>query len=379
MIAVQMSFVFNTAAILFGWWIKKVPELRMAHYFIYEIATVVGVYCVYRKILQNRARLFESLQKINVGTFTVVLLVYNISMSLVMFKFAVGIGGSSRIGFMTTGWFSYVRPFMFIFDPLGYLFSIYLFDRGNRCLALSVLAPIVFSDILSGSKASFIVAILISLLVYQDLKGAKLVMPKTLKLIFVITLVLAAMFTLDRLHVSMSAMADRFVLTGESTIEVYYSNDPSAASSGVSTVAKIHRGVAKILGDRSANDPDTLFGFALNRLEYGVNTLTGPNATIPSYMLCNYSGWENLIGFASIFGYLAIVTWFYELFIYRRRQATSQIVFFPFVVSALYKFPQEYNFGMSSITLICMFTLAFVWISVAITASQGAKSAYDTA
>jgi hypothetical protein len=230
---------------------------------------------------------------------------------------------------------------------------------------------------LSGSKASFIAGAVLGVLLYQDLKGAKLAISRSLKVSLIIGLSLVAMLTLVHLDVSMTDMAERFARTGESTIMVYYSDDPTAAASGVSTLAKVHRGVAKLLGDRSAADPDTLFGFALSRVEYGSNTLTGPNATISSYMMCNYSGWENLIAVISIIGYLAIVMWFYNVFIYM--QSTAMVVLVPFVVGFLNNFPQDYNNGASTVTAICIYVLIFTWISIATIACKGASSHYDTA
>ena len=379
LIYVQISFAFNTAIICFGWWNGNVTLFHAVHYFIYEMTVVVGVYWVYRKILKGRDRLFEGLQQLNIRNVSALLVIYNVAISLMVIKYVIGIGGASRIGYMTAPWFSFVRPIMFILDPLIYLFPIYLLDHGKRLLPVLILASTVFASILGGSKASYLYGVLIMSLFYEDLKGGHLVIPRALKSALVIGLAFSAVFALVRLHEGMTSMAERLVLTGESTIEVYYSDDPTSAAFGVSTLAKIHRGVAKVLGDRSANDPDTLFGFALNRVEYGANTYTGPNAAIASYMLCNYSGWENLIGFASIFCYLAIVTWFYKQFIYRRRQATSRIILLPFVVCSLYTFPQDYNVGMSSITFMCIFTLVSAWISIATIACKGASSLYETA
>jgi hypothetical protein len=376
---VQISFAFNTAIILFGWWNGNVTLFRVAHYFIYEMTVVVGVYWVYRQILKGRTKLFKGFQQLNINTVSAILVIYNIAISLMIIKYVIGNRGVSRIEYMQASWYSYVRPIIFILDPLSYLFLIYLLDRGKRVLPMLILVSTVSASILGGSKASYLYGVLITLLFYRDLKGRPLVIPRALKSAFVIGLAFSALLTLVRLHEDMTSMAERFVLTGESTIEVYYSADPTAAASGVSTFAKIHRGVAKVLGDRSANDPDTLFGFALNIVEYGVNTFTGPNAAIPSYMLCNYPGWENLIGLASIFCYLAIITWFYERFIYRRRQATPRVIFLPFVVGCLTAFPQDYNYGMSCVTLICILSLSFAWISLAVAASQNARSIHDTA
>jgi len=158
---------------------------------------------------------------------------------------------------------------------------------------------------------------------------------------------------------------------------VYYSDDPTAAASGVSTFAKIHRGAAKVLGDKSAADVDTLFGFALSRLHYGANTFTGPNAQLSSYMLCNYSGWDNLIGLASILGYLAIVAWFCNAVLYRRE--TETVMLLPFAIVSLNSFSQDYYQGMSDVTVIGIAGLAFAWVRVMTFACRGARSVRGTA
>src|SRR5260370_14183273 len=210
--------------------------------------------------------------------------------------FVAGNNGASRIEFMTASWFSYFRPIMSILVLLSFLFPLYLLDCGHRFLPLSILASSVISNVASGSKASFVFGIVGSLLLYQDLKGSRIVIPRALRFALLIVMSLSGALALVRLNVSMADLADRFVKFGESTIMVYYSDDPSAASSGVSTLAKVHRGVAKLLGDSSANDIDTLFGFSLSGLEYRGPSLPSPTTPISCYMLFNYSLFGDLNG-----------------------------------------------------------------------------------
>jgi hypothetical protein len=377
LIFLQTSFVFNTAIILFGWGTGAVSAFRVAHFLIYELTVVIGIYWVYRKLLRTRARIFENLQHLNVKAISALLVLFNCVLFGLYLLLVVGNNGVSRIEFMTASWFSFFRPIASILEPLSFFFPLYLLDRGKRLLPLSILASSVISNIASGSKGSFVFGAIGSLLLYEDLKGSKLVIPRALKFLLFILISLSAVFALERLDVSMVALAQRFVRFGESTIMVYYSADPSAAASGVSTFAKIHRGAAKLLGDRSAADIDTVFGFALSRDDNGAHNFTGPNAAISSYMLCNYSGWQNLIGFASILGYMAIVAWFVEHLIYR--QMPGCLMLLPFVVASLNSFLQDYYQGMSDVTLMLIAALAFAGIGVTTLACRGARSVHGAA
>ena len=376
LVLLQIYVVFNTAIILFGWWLGAVSSFRVTHFLVYEFTDVAGIYWLYRKILGSRGLILQRLQAANHTMVSMCLLLFNSVMCGLNLVFVPNNGGS-RIEFMTASWFSFYRPLMAIMVPLGFFFSVYLLDRGKRLLPLLILASSVTSNILAGSKASFLYGIVCALLFYEDLKGARLAVSRTLRYVLIMGLSLSAVFALARLNASAADLAERFVRTAESTIMVYYSDDPTAAASGVSTFAKIHRGAAKVLGDKSAADVDTLFGFALSRLHYGANTFTGPNAQLSSYMLCNYSGWDNLIGLASILGYLAIVAWFCNAVLYRRE--TETVMLLPFAIVSLNSFSQDYYQGMSDVTVIGIAGLAFAWVSVMTFACRGARSVRGTA
>jgi hypothetical protein len=313
LIFLQTSFVFNTAIVLFGSVTGAISFFRVAHFFLYELAVVI----------------------------------------------------------MTASWFSYFRPAISILGPLSFFFPIYLLDRGRSFLPLSIVAAAVVSSIASGSKGALVFGLISAWLLYEDLKGARLVIPKALRLVLLLAISLSALFGLERLDVGLSELAQRFVRFGESTIMVYYADDPAAAAAGVSTIAKIHRGAAKLLGDGSAADVDTLFGFALSREDNGAHNFTGPNAQVSSYMLCNYSGWQNLLGLASILGYLATVNWFVGHFMYR--QITGCALLFPFVVASLNDFLQDYYQGMSDMTLMVMLALASAGMGAVVLACRNAS------
>ncbi len=94
-------------------------------------------------------------------------------------------------------------------------------------------------------------------------------------------------------------------------------------------------------------------------------------------MLCNYSGWDNVIGLASIIGYLAVLKWFVTHFVCK--QGTGTMMLLPFVVASLNAFPQDYYQGMSDLTLIVILVLAVGWTGVATFACHGAGSAHGAA
>jgi hypothetical protein len=362
LISLQISFAFNAAIILFGWATAAVSIARGLHFFLYQLLVVVGIYWVYRNILQHRVALLSRLHRLTVSTLSAILLLFNLALFGLFLGVVVQNEGGSRIEFMTAFWFSFVRPAMSIVTPLSFFVPFYLFDRGHRLWPALILASSVLCNVASGSKASFVFAMIASVLLCRDLKGSRLAVPQGMKLALVLVTSLSALLALQRLDVNLAALGQRFVRFGESTIMVYYSDNSSAAASGVSTLAKIHRGGAKLLGDASAADIDTIFGFALSREDNGAHNFTGPNAQVSSYMFCNYSGWENLIGIASILGYLAVLQRFLKGLI--SRQAPGSVLILPFLVASLSNFLQDYYQGMSDVTLIVMVGLAHAAIGI---------------
>jgi hypothetical protein len=372
LISLQISFAFNAAIILFGWATDAVSVVRGLHFFLYQLLVAVGIYWVYRNMLQHRVTLLSRLHRLTVATLSAILLLFNLALFCLFLGTVVQNEGSSRIEFMTTSWFSFIRPVMSIVTPLSFFVPFYLFDRGRRLLPVLILASSVICNVASGSKASFIFAMIASVMLYRDLKGSRLAVPQRMKLALVLVTSLSALLTLQRLDVDLVALGQRFVRFGESTIMVYYSDIPTAAASGVSTLAKIHRGGAKLLGDASAADVDTIFGFALSSEDNGAHNFTGPNAQVSSYMFCNYSGWENLIGVASILAYLAVLQGFMKGLI--SRQAPGGVLILPFLVASLNSFLQDYYQGMSDVTLLVMLGVAQAAIGITRFACRNVES-----
>jgi len=350
LILVQFSFVFNAAIVIFGFILSKIDMSRVIHYFFFELLTVIGVYVVYKKIINKRSYIITRLKQSNPLIISLVLIFFNMALTIMYVK-SVATDGSSRIEFMVSGWFSYVRPFISLMVPLSYLFSIFLLDKGNKMLGVAVIGSSIFSNIASGSKASFILGILSAFLIYRDLSGGVFLLSRLMRVAIIGGVTILALLSLAKLNVGLADVGERIILTGDATIMVYFSEHPDAASVGLSTLAKVHRGAARLLGDSSATNNDTLFGFALNMQETGENSFTGPNASIPAYMLCNYRGIMNLIGIASILGYLLILVFFVNNVVLNFR-INNSILLLPFVLSSLGNFSQDYYSGMSDIVLI---------------------------
>jgi len=164
-----------------------------------------------------------------------------------------------------------------------------------------------------------------------------------------------AMTALVRLEVTPADVVERFMLFGEATILVYFADEPTAACEGVSTVASMHRGVARLLGDESANDIDTLFGFALTKIHLGVNTMTGPNGRLSPYFLCNFPGANLALGWLIVLLYRSLL-----LALYRRTRHRPLLlaVVFPYVVTSLGLASQDFNLVMADITITSGLLLA---------------------
>jgi hypothetical protein len=359
----QVSFMFNLAVILFGAFNGSVSVPLVLHFLLYEILVTLGIYIIYKKFIKNNDVILDKIKKSPINVVSIGIIIFNVALFWVYLVF-VPADGASRIEFMTNRWFSFLRPLMSILLPLGFFLSVYLLDHGKRFLPLTLLASLILTNIASGSKASFLVTIVGSLLVYQQLKGSRILLSKTLSVFLVLIVISIAAFTLYRLDVGVIGLAERFVKTSESTIMVYFSDTPNAACSDVSIFAAVHRGVARLFSDTSAMDIDTLFGFALNAAEYGSHFFTGPTAQIPSYMLCNYSGLYNVVGIVSIMGYFLFVGLFIKVIVMSKISKMT-ILLFPFVVTSLNAYTLDYYQGVSDLTLIFIIFIVYIFYKVA--------------
>jgi hypothetical protein len=321
-----------------------------------------GVYYIYKQLVNNRHLVLERFTHLPLKQIASVIIVYNLIMILISLKYVVN-SDSSRIEYMTASWFSYFKPITMLLGSLCFIVPIFLLGQGKKKIATIIIALTILANILGGSKASFVLGIITALLIYKDFNGTHLVTSKLFKYNMVAGIFIITLFAFSRLNVGIVDIGSRLVLTGEGTIMVYYSNEPTLAAVGLTTAAKIHRGIAKFLGDKSAANIDTLFGFALSIVHYGENTFTGPNSSIPAYMLCNYQGMDNIIGVLSILGYFLIIRFFLKALVIGLN-FKSGVIFFPFVIDSITTYPQDYYTGMANVTVIFEIILFLILVKI---------------
>jgi hypothetical protein len=269
--------------------------------------------------------------------------------------------GSSRISYMTESWFSLLKPFIQIATPLSYLGTfLLLLTRDRKPLGYFLLGVSILANIATGSKASFLLALGFAYLAVRDLTaGRKTTMTKTERSVITAIVVVAALFSLSRLAVSAQDLIDRFMLYGEATIMTYFSPDPTAACSNLTLFASMHRGWARLLGDPTAQDIDTLFGFALMIEQVGINTFTGPNARLSAYFLCNFPDTKFIFGTLVVAGYFTLIRLTFPRVVQRPWVCA---LFYPFLLASLYGASQDFNLIMQDITILCV-----LWFALATT------------
>jgi hypothetical protein len=139
----------------------------------------------------------------------------------------------------------------------------------------------------------------------------------------------------------------------------YFADQPTAACESVSTFASMHRGLARLAGDSSANDIDTLFGFALMIEATGFNTFTGPNARLSAYALCNFADERIVFWAIVVVAYLGLMLIVFSLSL--NRPGLLAIVY-PFFLVSLAAASQDFNLIMQDITLCCALLCVLVFI-----------------
>ncbi len=245
-----------------------------------------------------------------------------------------------------------MKPLIQVATPLSYLgVFVLLLNPERKWLGYVLLTISILANIATGSKASFMLTLLFAYLAVRDLTaGQKIMMTKTERGIITIITILAALFALSQLAVNAQDLLNRFFLYGEANILTYFAPDPTAACSNVSLFASMHRGWARLLGDPSAQDIDTLFGFALTIQEVGVNTLTGPNARLSAYFLCNFPEAKFIFGLVVIVFYLALVKVTFKKAV---KRPLISALYYPFMLTSLYGASQDFNLIMQDITILC--------------------------
>jgi hypothetical protein len=359
----QVTLFFNATTIIAGLSTENVQVGRGFHFFAVEFLFLAATYFVYSRLIRHRTKVFEALHRFFDGPGTVPFVCFMILIAI--FNFLVTpTDGSSRIEFMTDAWFSLLKPFIQLAMPLSYLgVFILLLNKRRRRLGYALLAIAVLSNVMTGSKASFAFGLFTAFLALRDLSVEPKLHIRTADMLKLSLFVAAAVsLTLTRLDVTAADVYDRFFLFGEATILTYFSERPTAACENVSTFASMHRGWARLAGDPSATNIDTLFGFALMIETTGVNTFTGPNARLSAYALCNFAD-ERIILFAIVVvAYLILLL---LVFLLSLRRPRLLAIVYPFSLVSLAGASQDFNLIMQDITLFCalLFALMFILVS----------------
>jgi hypothetical protein len=354
----QITLIFNATTIIAGLSNDVIPNGRGFHFFAVEFAFLAAMYAMYGSLVRHRVKVLDALQRFFDGRGAIPFVLF-IAL-IAVFNFVVTpTDGSSRIEYMTGEWFSLLKPFIQFATPLSYLgVFILLMNKRRRRLGYVLLATAVLSNVMTGSKASFAFSLFTAFLALRDLSIApKLEIRSADKLKLSLFVVATVSLALTRLDVSAADISDRFFLFGEATILTYFSDHPTAACENVSTFASMHRGWARLAGDPSATNIDTLFGFALMIEAVGVNTFTGPNARLSAYALCNFADERIVLCAIVVVAYLGLMLLVFSLTLKRPKLLA---ILYPFFLVSLAGASQDFNLIMQDITLFC--ALIFVLI-----------------
>lgn len=351
----QFTLLFNAATIIAGLDTEAVSIGRGIHFYIIEFSFLALIFAVYRYLLEHRVNILVAMQNLFNGkgaAFVTASLVVLAAFNYLMLP----TDGSSRIAYMTEEWFSLIKPFIQLATPLAYLGVFLMLQSSDRLLpGYILLATVVLANIATGSKASFAIGLLTAFLALRDLTGStQLVISRGILIRLALFVGAAVVLALARLEVSSSDIVDRFFLYGEATILTYFSDTPTAACANLSTFASMHRGWARLLGDASAQDINTLFGYALNIERLGVNTFTGPNGRLSAYILCNFQDERIVFGIFVVLFYFALLLFlFKKLLIHPNYLA----LLYPFLLYSLGGAAQDFNLIMQDITIFSLLLL----------------------
>jgi hypothetical protein len=345
----QITLFFNSTTIIAGLSSGVVSIERALHFFVVELSFFILVYAVYSYLLRYREQVLNAL---NIFFASRAVKPFVVIMTLIaIFNFInVPTDGSSRIEYMTAPWFSYVKPIIQLAIPLSYLgVFVLILNPNHRHLGYVLLLITVVGNVLTGSKASFSLGLFVSFLILRDLsvlKNFKIRIADKVKLSVIVSVMV--LFALTRLEVSPNDIKERFFLFGEATILTYFSDTPTAACKNVSYFARMHRGFARVAGDASANDIETLFGYALMIEALGVNTFTGPNARISAYFLCNFPDESIFLGVVDVAIYITLLL---AVFRRSRTRPIQLAIFYPFFLVSLAATSQDFNLLMQDIII----------------------------
>jgi len=354
----QFFAVFNAVPIISGYYSGLVPNYLVIQFILSESIFLMGIMFVYSMILNRMKMNFHNLDNL-FGLKTIYFLIFCSFIFTVFNYIFTPQDGSSRIGYQTNYWYSFIKPVYQISTPASFFISfILILNNRYKISAYLLLILNIFASIASGSKGAFVMQALTAFLIIRDANVVTNYKFSKFDLISAATsLILALVLTLDRLQVSFSDLIYRILLFGEPTLMTYYAPSPTSACENLTTFAKMHRGWARALGDPSAMNIDTLFGYAWNIQYFGTNTFTGPNARFGAYMACNFPGFSIVIGLFVSAIYLCLIA-------ISARSAKHRpgmlVIIYPFCIYSLIASGQDFNILMQDINIL----LLFIGISV---------------
>lgn len=351
----QIIFIFNAVPIIAGFVDDYLGIDRVLHFFLTEFAFIAAICAVYVRLIKMARSKEQLIIRYFSGLTPYVIIA--IALMLAVFVYAVTPqDGTSRIEYQTNYWYSLVKPVVQIFGPVAYLsVFIVLFVHNRRGLAYAILIANIAGRVASGSKGAFVINAVTALLMVRDLElTSKFRLNRIDVVIAVAGLSVGLVLTLQRLKLTVADLWDRIMLFGEPTLLTYFAPDPTAACRSLTLLAKMHRGWARILGDPTALNIDTLFGYAWTIQYVGVNTFTGPNARYSAYLMCNFPGFGIMFGLIMTVLYLVLISG-------AVKTADRQNRFFPvvyaFAVFSMTTAGQDFNLLMQDINFLIGMTI----------------------
>jgi hypothetical protein len=351
----QLASVFAAAVVGDLYQREAITGFGVAHFFLVEGVAFLVIAVLYKRLLRIGPDLVDAVIAFHAryGRALQAALLILAAVNVV----SVPGDGQSRILPQTTYWFSFLRPLQAFAIPAATLAAVTLLSRERYRSGLFLFFLVAAVSISSGSRASFVIGAVFWALVLRDLDPSTR-MPR-LRILVPVGILLALLAALNLRAAGMGApeLIDRFVAYGDAVIMVYTAPEPTAACAGVSPLAKLHRGLARLAGDASARDLDTLFGFALSIIHFGDNTFTGPNARLGPYALCAFPSWSIFAIAAMLALYVAVIVWIAGPLRMRMASPAFTALVLPFAIGSLNSFTVDYYQGVSDLTSMAILLL----------------------
>jgi hypothetical protein len=359
--ALQFPTIIVTSIVIDLYYRDLISYQRLLHFIVVEGLLYLSVLVFYRHIIKmpnikpDLTRFYRNNPWLVVVPAITICLVnlYNVG------------GPGSRIAFQTSYWYSFIRPISTLFMPL-LMMGIFINIYNERYLAAFFLTAMALTiSISAGSKGAFIISMICWYLIYRDIFRHSLIKANLTTISFVLACTAGAYVNLVVVGVDLTAVFHRIVSYGDATFLIYQAENPTLACADQSVLSLTHRGFARLIGDPSAIDPSTLFGFAVSQIFYGGHDFTGPNARIGAYTLCAFPGIGVSYMFFIFSVYLVLVKSMFSLKIKGIASYKLSAVFLPFIISSLTASLMDYNRVMSDITFIfMMYVLVMLYLII---------------